>query len=208
MQIYSNKSTEKREHYIDAAKGIGILLVIIGHSNPPAPIRQFIYEFHMPLFFMISGYVFQYDKWMALDFRSFLQNKWRAYIPKYFLLAGLNLLAAGGILGFFQHGFTKEWLRLNLNYIYWIFYSKGSVATMPNCTPLWFLTCIFVVNILFFLFMKAPAFLRFSLFAASGFAGWLLYYLGAPKLPWNIDTALTGVVIFGGGGNIEEIPAS
>lgn len=48
-----------RIDYIDSAKGIGILLVIIGHTSSGF-IRDFIYTFHMPLFFIISGALFKY----------------------------------------------------------------------------------------------------------------------------------------------------
>ena len=37
-------------------KGIGILLVIIGHQDGVAvPLKHFIYAFHMPLFFILAG---------------------------------------------------------------------------------------------------------------------------------------------------------
>ena len=42
----------KREEWVDTLKGIGILLVIVGHTN--SPFFKYIYYFHMPLFFMIS----------------------------------------------------------------------------------------------------------------------------------------------------------
>ena len=44
--------------FIDAAKGIGILLVVLGHSPGLPPFGVvLIYSFHMPLFFFISGFV-------------------------------------------------------------------------------------------------------------------------------------------------------
>lgn len=59
--------TKTRINWIDIAKGIGILLVILGHSprdimvdSYPA-IRfmfSFIYSFHMPLFFFLAGVTF------------------------------------------------------------------------------------------------------------------------------------------------------
>ncbi len=45
-------------HYdeIDIAKGIGIILVVIGHAiNSDSVLHTFIYLFHMPLFFIMSG---------------------------------------------------------------------------------------------------------------------------------------------------------
>lgn len=50
---------KKRSNVIDIMKGIGILLVILGHCMPyENPLNRFIYSFHMPLFFMISGYLY------------------------------------------------------------------------------------------------------------------------------------------------------
>lgn len=58
-----------RQKYLDVAKGIGILLVVMGHCIPDASTFQtisnqgfaffhkIIYSFHMPLFFFISGFL-------------------------------------------------------------------------------------------------------------------------------------------------------
>lgn len=49
--------TKERILWIDVAKGIAIVLMIIGHTVQfGTPIRNFIFSFHMPLFFMLSGY--------------------------------------------------------------------------------------------------------------------------------------------------------
>lgn len=47
-------------NYIDAARIIGIFCVVYGHEHPFAEtndllMRKFVYSFHMPLFFIISG---------------------------------------------------------------------------------------------------------------------------------------------------------
>lgn len=45
-----------RDSTIDIAKGIGIFLVVLGHFAVFAsPLYHYIYLFHMPLFFFISG---------------------------------------------------------------------------------------------------------------------------------------------------------
>lgn len=47
---------------VSIAKGIGILLVVIGHCVPNIfHIKQFIYLFHMPLFFFLSGYCYRVE---------------------------------------------------------------------------------------------------------------------------------------------------
>lgn len=51
---------KERIEYIDVAKGITILLVVVGHvESAPSPLRSLIYSFHMPLFFILSGFFFK-----------------------------------------------------------------------------------------------------------------------------------------------------
>lgn len=46
---------------IDIMKGIGIMAVIAGHTNPDIITGKFILSFHMPLFMAISGYLFYFS---------------------------------------------------------------------------------------------------------------------------------------------------
>ena len=74
-----------REHYIDVAKGIAMILVIIGHITIlPTWLYAWINSFHMPLFFFLSGMVYnpnKYDK-----FRDFFKAKFKGLIVPYFFL--------------------------------------------------------------------------------------------------------------------------
>lgn len=63
--------------YIDTAKGIGILSVLIGHIFPRQNV-DFIYLFHMPLFFFISGFLLS-----PQPTTSFLTKKTKALIIPY-----------------------------------------------------------------------------------------------------------------------------
>ena len=53
----------KRDYSIDVARGIACLLVIIGHiHSTPALLHTWVYSFHMPLFFAISGMVMKNEE--------------------------------------------------------------------------------------------------------------------------------------------------
>lgn len=52
---------KQRVEYIDILKGFGIILVVLGHVTLNSDLYHFIYAFHMPLFFIISG-MFLHDK--------------------------------------------------------------------------------------------------------------------------------------------------
>lgn len=75
----------KRENWLDVAKGIGIILVIIGHSGAPRAIVKFIYGFHMPLFFIIAGYLYDAEKWKSRGIKSLIHKRFNNYILPYFV---------------------------------------------------------------------------------------------------------------------------
>lgn len=58
---------------LDFAKGLCIILMVIGHSGCPYLLGDFIYMFHMPCFFFISGYLLN-DKYMT-DLKTGLSRK-------------------------------------------------------------------------------------------------------------------------------------
>lgn len=49
----------QHDHSISIAKGLLIILMVIGHSGCPETLNHWIYLFHMPAFFFISGYLFK-----------------------------------------------------------------------------------------------------------------------------------------------------
>lgn len=65
----------RRIEWVDIAKGIAILLMVIGHELPQGALRCFIFSFHMPLFFILSGFtssaVTNYYKFYNKQLKSF-----------------------------------------------------------------------------------------------------------------------------------------
>lgn len=57
----------QRNTVISILKGIAIILMVIGHAEAPELVTNFIYTFHMPLFFMAAGYFFS---------RRYLSDPW------------------------------------------------------------------------------------------------------------------------------------
>lgn len=63
----NSSMAKQRLDWLDIAKGIAILLVIVGHTvNNPSIIRQVIFSFHMPFFFILAGYTFRIKPWGEL----------------------------------------------------------------------------------------------------------------------------------------------
>ena len=67
---------QNRDITLDIAKGLGIILVVVGHCiNGKTIPGVFVYAFHMPLFFFISGVCFNAEK--HRDFLPFLRKRVR-----------------------------------------------------------------------------------------------------------------------------------
>lgn len=74
----------KRDERIDIMKGLTILLMVMGHSG--FPFTDFIYLFHMAVFFMISGYLFSLHKITSVkEILPFIWRKVKAIWWPYFL---------------------------------------------------------------------------------------------------------------------------
>lgn len=55
----ANEIVLSRNKQIDVMRGIGIFLVVVGHTYHNSGM---LYLFHMPLFFMLSGSVLNYTR--------------------------------------------------------------------------------------------------------------------------------------------------
>ena len=66
LKDQNNISTRtNRLKWLDIAKGISIILVVIGHTSIPRFLSDFIWAFHIPLFFIASGWT---TNWQKKDF--------------------------------------------------------------------------------------------------------------------------------------------
>ena len=74
----------------DIAKGIGIILVVIGHQNIPHSVTNWIFSFHMPLFFILSGFFFSSKK----KFYEIFKRRVKSLIIPYVFFYALNFVFA------------------------------------------------------------------------------------------------------------------
>jgi len=179
-----------RLDWIDAAKGIGIILVLIGHCNIPN-VNDYIYLFHMPLFYVISGMCWNVEKNKAIPFKEFALKKYRGYIIPYFKIATICFIIFGVGADLIRIGYGSEYLHQLLKYIFGIaIYSRGTTEWLPNCSPIWFLTALFLAEIMFHWITKQSKPIIYV--ACAGLLGYLCYLCGK-VFPWNLDNAFTAI---------------
>ncbi|MEI0739791.1 acyltransferase family protein [Paenibacillus sp. JTLBN-2024] len=136
---------KKRLDWVDAAKGIGILLVVMAHVPIPDSLKQFIYSFHMPLFFLLSGMMFRSSSSPAL---SFIQKKSQKLTPALSLF--LHHYVCILVLRYSFFAFKGQTDIDPFVPFTGIFISNADEARLTHNPAIWFLTTLFLVEILFF----------------------------------------------------------
>ena len=121
---------KKRWEYLDAMRGLAILLVVIGHlminygiSGSDNVLWTIIISVHLPVFFFLSGYL----GGRTIDLRS-LGGKCAQLILPGFLFFVLFILSRGGnLMSFLKWGFQEYWFTFVLFEMFLIYYICGKV---------------------------------------------------------------------------------
>ena len=130
----------KRIEYIDIARGIGILLVVMGHNDFSlvSPFAyKLIYSFHMPLFFFLSGYFLN----TSIGFWDFFKKRFNSLIKPYLFTLFLIYFIS---ISFGRIGFETAIIRIVKS-----LYGTGRYI---DWVQLWFLPHLFVVSLYAFVF--------------------------------------------------------
>jgi len=175
---------KKRIKWLDVAKGYAMICVMLGHLEPGF-IEPFLYSFHLPLFFFLSGYVFSTKR----NFKDFFLRKCQELLIPYFSV-GIIIIAFQRIHGHIsgQSPFTLEHLLLNLKDLF----------VQIRAWDLWYLSCLFLVNIIFYLLVKILKndYLLLMVSIALVVAGLFYYRDKGAGLYWNADVCFFAIFFF------------
>lgn len=177
----------KRLDYIDVAKGIGILLVVWAHILVVGPSHKFIYAFHMPFFFFVSALLFKPAKYDGV--KELIKKRAKRLLLPYFLYSIVTWCVWVGfryLRGDEVDSYVMPLLQT--------FIAQGSGAFIVHNSALWFIPCLFVLEIIFYFLCKLG--MRNMIIACIVLAGvgcimahvWGNDYL--MNLPWNFDAAV------------------
>ena len=170
----------QRLDWADMAKGIGILLMAVGHSAiPPDCWGIWIYSFHMPLFFFLSGYFFSLRPGGVADtirHKAFpILMPYLSYSLGMWLWNTLRALSSGAAVD------LQPLLGIPLQW-------PGT----PWSGTAWFFMGLFVAECVFALAVRLTRERPLPLLAVTfGLAAlaWIYACLGGLRLPWRADAA-------------------
>lgn len=187
---------KKKILWINTLKAIGIILVVIGHND--TIFTKYIYSFHMALFFFLSGITFRGDNFT--EDKTYVKRKVKSLLKPYFIYS-IFLYIIWIPLEIFQ---GKEiTLKILLNNLIGILYSQGGHKFMDWGIPMWFLPCMFVVSVGYYYLKKIGKNDEVITLVILAFLGYLTRFLPF-RLPWSLDTALTGIVFYSVGNILRE----
>lgn len=141
---------KERVTYIDSARALLIILVVLGHilqyANPGYDIlpytlaQEFIYAFHMPAFFLLTGMLADEERWKQRSLTELLKSRCRTLLVPYLFF---ELLAV-----FWKH-FVLQTVTLGEG-LY------RMVTLRCNVGADWFLPALFLANLFFWLYIRCP----------------------------------------------------
>lgn len=178
---------KQRLDYIDVAKGVGILLVVWAHILTIGPSHKLIYAFHMPFFFFVSALLFKPEKYTSVV--ELIKKRAKRLLLPYFLYSVATWCIWAGFR-YLRGDEVDSYIMPLLQ----TFIAQGSGAFIVHNSALWFIPCLFVLEILFYFLSKLG--MRNMIIASIAIAGlgcvmahvWGNDYL--MNMPWNFDAAI------------------
>lgn len=188
---------KKRIECLDIAKGIGIILVIFGHSlNIGGRLFQLIFTFHMPLFFLLSGYVFKGNE----SFLYLLKKRAKTLLLPFMGYYCLGLLVTL-LLPVWRSGLNLAGIKRDLLLAY---------PDAVHNSSIWFLVCLFLVIIIFFIIKKFPVWIQVLLLTALYSVG-ISYsrhrfgFFGYSRIPFALDVVPIAICFFALGYYFKQV---
>lgn len=169
MMLNDTVQNGKRLSWPDMVRGLGVCLVIFGHllysSNMPL-LNKVIYSFHVPMFFILSGFLYKHHE--NASWRIFLWNKAkRLLIP-----AILSVVLFSPLMLYHARSLSRTFANL----LQYCLYISGTVGINA---PAWFFFCLFEVFVLARLLSLDKKSVRIKLLITllAFLGGWMISHL-------------------------------
>ncbi len=182
----------KRIAYIDIAKGLSMQAIIWGHIMLFGWSYKMVYGFHIPLFFMISGMCFNQNKYNSV--LTLIKRRVKTLLIPYFVFSFVTWLVY--VIGvFIRHNDTMMncWY-----YLLQTLLAQGSGGYLEHNVALWFVPCLFVVDVMYYYICKLSDSLNIlvTLLVMVGGIMMSYHYYNITTLPWSIDTAFAAMPFY------------
>lgn len=173
---------KQRIGWVDIAKALTIIFMIIGHTNPISGIRNFIFSFHMPLFILLTGYTIKPVRSLSQIKSNIIKDFRRLMIPAFLtqILSALLMILIKG-----------ESVQTSISIVLKEFYYAFPDAS-TLWLPIWFLIATFWTKLIYYFieyFFTNRSYIAVLLLGLGG------GYFGTIKfLPQDLDVVFVMVI--------------
>lgn len=187
--------TARRIPWVDILRGFLMFFVIYAHTTTNQNLNDYIYSFHMPAFFAVSGMTFAFNKERAII--PYLKKKLLALIVPYFLL---NLYVSP--IWYWTTQFGAEPKQKLWQLAVGVLLSNKATGFRMASNTTWFIACLFLADLFFFLVWRKckndiAVVVGCLLVTGSAYACGILARPGAGI--WHVETAFTAMIFLLGG---------
>ena len=190
--VTNTTMSQGRLSYLDIAKTLGMLFIIWGHIYIGTS-TTFVYAFHIPLFFFLSGMVFNKNKYPQVG--PFIKRRVNTLLVPYVFYSVLTWIIWVAYTYAFHVQVDSIWKPLLETLI-----AQGSEGYLVHNVPLWFVTCLFVVELLYYYISKLSDLLNILICVILAVVSYVLVnycsFFDFTKLPWNIEVALMALPFY------------
>lgn len=187
------KEKELRIGYIDIFRGIGILLMIMGHVGFGGRFYHFIHAFHMPMFFWVSGFLFGNKPSENIELVGFIKKKSQTLLVPYCFFGFFHwvMLCIFHWSDIQNNGMTEFIEPL----VHLLFVNTEGLAITG---ALWFLTALFLTEVIYLLLIRyvGSNVWRNILVVILALSGNIATRVLPYRLPYALDAALVGIGLF------------
>lgn len=190
---------KERPNWIDYSKVLMIYLVVLGHYTtvmglPFKPsgvynMMKIITLFHMPFFFMVSGYLYK-----NISVKKTIKKGWVQLMKPYFLMC----LISCSIIAFFYLLCHELSLYNAATLVIGIITSSDSPHSVWNwSSPLWFCYSLFIIKVAVALFQNVAnhKLVKWAGYIALMIGSVYVLYKGN-CMPFHLDSSLVGFLFF------------
>ena len=189
----STPVAKHRVGYLDMLKGLAMCIIVSGHiHNEYGWFSLPLHAFAIPMYFMVSGMTFRREKFATVW--DLIKRRAKTLLLPYAMF-GLLTWLAWAAFSILTHSGDDIWAPLLQLVI-----AQGSGDFITFNPPLWFITCLFVIEILYYYLDCLPEWATIMCCVVCAFIGhWMVkgpYLYFFRLLPWNIEGAMTAIIFY------------
>lgn len=191
-QTLDNPLQKKRVDYLDMLKCLGMFIVVSGHIHPYYGwFSLAVHCFVIPLYFCLSGMTFKRSKFPTLW--DFIKHRAKTLLLPYVMFSVVTW-AFWVAFNMASHNRVDIW-----NPLLQTVFAQGSGGFLVHNVTLWFLPCLFVIEVLYYMIDKLPKWANITVcILLSVLGACMISWWRGPfvLLPWSIESAFVSILFY------------